>query len=61
MKRDRCYNLGLLEDNRIESARRVYWGGGCSPTLMTGAEKDVKVLINEETNQYHERGDGLRD
>lgn len=49
-KIDRCYSLGLIEEKRIESARRIYWGGACSPTITTGAEKDIKVLIDEEDN-----------
>lgn len=55
---NRCYNLGLLDLPRIESARRVYWGGGLCPTIMTGAEQDIKIAVYEGMDAPDE-GKGL--
>lgn len=54
MKIDRCYCLGLFDEARIESARRVYYWGGASPTIMTSAERDIKVLVYESVDDTHE-------
>lgn len=43
----RCLKVGMLDLPRIESARRVYYGGGLCPTIMTGAEKDINILLHE--------------
>lgn len=44
---NKCVCLGLMDIPRIESARRVYHWGGASPTVMTNAENDIKVLVYE--------------
>lgn len=52
--------IGMLDLPRIESARRVYSGGGLSPTVMTGAEKDINILLYEDMDYPYE-GKGPRD
>ena len=42
--------LGLLDIPRIDAARRVYWGGGISPTLTTNCGTDVIVIYAEENS-----------
>lgn len=51
---DRCMKVGMLDLPRIESARRVYDGGGLCPTIMTGAEKDINILLYENRRQDRE-------
>ena len=57
MKEIRCVMVGMLDLPRIESARRVYIGGGLCPNVMTGAEKDINILLYEDRRQDSE-GEG---
>lgn len=58
-KSDKCLMAGMLDNGRIDSARRVYWWGGVSPTVMTNGGMDTNILLYEEyddTETAEERG-----
>ena len=44
-KSDKCLMAGMLDNGRIDSARRVYWWGGVSPTIMTNGGMDTNILL----------------
>ena len=53
MKKNKCYNLGLLDGPQMESVRRVYhWGA--SPTLNTYAGRDVKIMVYEDAHDVRD-------